>query len=176
MRRKAGRPSRFRERPLDTGRTVGRTVVSWPETRLLPRRVVEGPRANSVPNDGVHWHRRSPINPSRRRWMRGKAEELRPVSREPFASRQTNAAGQQVRIPPVPGIHQTPELVEAGGSMVNTTHQDVQFLDVAKGPQKEEVSKCRGADGDNGTGNGLRPQAKQALEVQVRRVRKEVSP
>lgn len=60
--------------------------------------------------------------------------------------------------------------------MVHTTHQDVQFLDVAKGPQKEEVSECRGADGDGRTGNGLGPQAKQALEVQVRGIREEVSP
>lgn len=108
--------------------------------------------------------------------MRGKAEELRLLPREPFALRQTNAAGQQVHIPPIPRIHQALEFLEARGSMVNATHQDVQFLDITKGPLEEEVSKRRSADGDNGTGNGLGPQAKQALKVQVRRIRKEVGP
>lgn len=60
--------------------------------------------------------------------------------------------------------------------MVNTTHEDVQFLDVAKGPLKEEVSKRRGSDGDHGTGDGFGPEAKQELEVEVRGISKEVSP
>ena len=108
--------------------------------------------------------------------MRSKAEELGRFPREPFALRQTNSAGQQVHIPPVPGIHQALELVEASGGIVNAAHQYVQLLDVAKGPQKEKVSKCRGADGDNGTRNSLGPQVEQALKVQMSRVREEVSP
>ena len=60
--------------------------------------------------------------------------------------------------------------------MVNTTHQDVQFLDIAKGPLKEEVSKRRSADRNDRAANGLWPQAEQALEVQVRRIREDVGP
>ena len=108
--------------------------------------------------------------------MRGEAEKLGLLPREPLALRQTNAAGQQVHIPPVSGIHQALEFVETGGRMVNTTHQDVQFLDIAKGPLKEEVSKRGSADGYDRTRDCLWPQAEQALEVQVRRIREDVGP
>lgn len=60
--------------------------------------------------------------------------------------------------------------------MMNTTYQDVQLLDIAKGPLKEKVSKRRSADGDDGTRKGLGPQPKQAAKVQMRRISEKVSP
>ena len=108
--------------------------------------------------------------------MRGEAEELRTRPEKSFASRQMNAPREQIRIPPVPGVHQALEFVVTRGSMVNSTDQDVQFLDVSMGPLKEDVAEGRSADENKRSGNSFWPQSKQASEVHLSGAGEEVTP